>query len=289
MPPVPTTNARIPNVASARPHGILRGEALVVVIVPVEHELGSRRVEHLPEGLHPALVAVLTGAVTRVVEVREDVVARVRREVRLEPRDLGRRRAASADERAVRIEHDDVPRPEVVAVPAFPARPGGAAEVVEVRRRGRGRLVFVVPDRGPGARPVATPGRRVTVAEVGCRTVRIGDVTECGHGARDPVEQDRRGLIAGRGAVADISGGDDHGILGSRRRSRRGQQRRDDRDQQEVAGPSPMAHGGIQPPARRLSRVDSSATGRRRPGSAWSAAPTLRPRTSHRSRRRDRG
>ena len=67
------------------------------------------------------------------------------------------------------------------------------------------------------------------------------------HGARDPVEQDGCGLVPGRGAVADVPGGNDHGIVGRGSRSCRGQQRRDDPDHQEDDGPSPMAHGVIQP------------------------------------------
>jgi hypothetical protein len=53
--------------------GVLRRESLVIVIVSVHYDVRIRRVEGIPEGLHPpydvAVVAVLARAKERVVEV----------------------------------------------------------------------------------------------------------------------------------------------------------------------------------------------------------------------------
>ncbi len=49
----------------------LRGEALVVVVVPDEHEVGVRVVERLPERGVRRVASVLAGGEPRVVPVRE--------------------------------------------------------------------------------------------------------------------------------------------------------------------------------------------------------------------------
>ena len=69
-PPVPTTNWRSPR-ASSRPVRVLRREALVVVVVPDENEVGPGVVERLPERAVGAVAAVQARGVARVMPVRE--------------------------------------------------------------------------------------------------------------------------------------------------------------------------------------------------------------------------
>ena len=75
-------------VVPSRPR-VLRREALVVMVVAIQHDLGARSIEDVPERLDGRDVAVLAGCEARMMPVGEDVVARVIREVRPEPPALG--------------------------------------------------------------------------------------------------------------------------------------------------------------------------------------------------------
>src|SRR5205807_8008482 len=109
-------------------------------------------------------------AEARVVPVRQGTRLRRGGEVRSQP--LLLRRAGAHVDGAV--EHDHVPRPEVVAVIAFGGIARGRPEVAEVARGARG-LILLVAGRGSGARPVPPPRRPVTLREIGGRPV-IDDV-----------------------------------------------------------------------------------------------------------------
>ncbi len=76
---------------------VLRGEPLVVVVVAVQDQVGSRRVEQLPERADLRGRAVLAGAVERLMPVGEDVPAGVLPEVGPEPDALRRGTLAPAD------------------------------------------------------------------------------------------------------------------------------------------------------------------------------------------------
>src|SRR4029077_1785974 len=135
------------------------------------------------------------------MESREYPLLRVRGEIALEPRLLGRARGGR-DEGVVAVEHDDVPGAEVVAVVSL-ARisSDGAgvagAEVTEVTGGRSARVVVVVPrDRiGPGL--VTAPRRIVAIRVIGGRAVREGGIADRKHGPGDVVEQGSRGLIVG--------------------------------------------------------------------------------------------
>ena len=71
LPPVPTTNWRMPRARSSVAVRRLRREALVVVVVPDEDEVGVRVVERLPERRVRRVAAVRARREARVVPVRE--------------------------------------------------------------------------------------------------------------------------------------------------------------------------------------------------------------------------
>ena len=77
---------------------VLRREALVVVGVAAEHDVGVGVVEVLEDRLHERRVAVVAGVEARVVPERERARGRVRGEVGPQPR-LLRRALAAADGR----------------------------------------------------------------------------------------------------------------------------------------------------------------------------------------------
>src|SRR4029079_16745575 len=79
---------------------LLRREALVVVVMAVEHDLRTRRGEVLPERRVLGITPVAPGGEPRRVPVGERAGRGVRGEVLAEPRFLGRALAASAHELA---------------------------------------------------------------------------------------------------------------------------------------------------------------------------------------------
>ena len=100
------------------------------------------------------------------------------------------RLTAAPGRTAVRIEDDDMPGAELVGVVAAPGKP-------EVRDRGVRApcVVFVVPEGSARARAKAPP--RVTVRELGRRSLLVDGVTEHCHRAGDPRDERRRRLVAG--------------------------------------------------------------------------------------------
>src|SRR6185503_4221340 len=143
--------------------GVLRRKPLVVVIVAVDHKLGVRRVQGVPERGNPRVVPVLAGAEPRVMPDRERAVGRAGRQVVGEPFALRRRRSAAANLVAVRIEDDDVPRPEIHRVPGHALRRCRRYEVVPVAPRVGGVPVVVPGGRQEGPIADATPCRLVAI------------------------------------------------------------------------------------------------------------------------------
>ena len=101
-PPVPTTNWRMPARVVELARRVLRREALVVVRVAAEHDVGAGVVEVLQDRLHERGVAVVTGVEARVVPVRERARGRVRGEIGPQPLLLRRALAARHDGRSSR-------------------------------------------------------------------------------------------------------------------------------------------------------------------------------------------
>ena len=132
------------------------------------------RDEVVPDRRHRDRVAVLAGREARLVPVRERAHVLVRREVLTEPSLLRGAGVATADGRltrpiaAFRVEGDQMPLGDVVAVPALAERAGRDAEVVEVGRRivdVARSSVFVVARNRMGDRAQPSPAQCVRLGE----------------------------------------------------------------------------------------------------------------------------
>src|SRR5262245_13500352 len=99
---------------------VLRREALVVVVVAVDDDVGAGRNERLPERPGDRVAAVKPRREARMVPDRECAAGVACREVRGEPAALLGIGTAAANLRAVGVEHDDVPGREVIRIPGLP-------------------------------------------------------------------------------------------------------------------------------------------------------------------------
>ncbi len=114
---------------------ILRCEPLVVVVMPIQYDIGTGIIERLPERLRKGLIAVLSGAETRMVPVGEGAGGRMSGEIGTQPLLLRRARLAAAHRGALGVEYDNVPRTLVVGVVAFVRIAGSGTKVVIVASR----------------------------------------------------------------------------------------------------------------------------------------------------------
>src|SRR5437660_6438426 len=187
--------------------GRLGREALVVARVTVEHQVGAGRVQGVPQRQHRRARSPAPRVESRVMPVGHRALGRVGGEIGAEPLLLDAARA-HVD---VAVEHDHVPRAEVVAVVALGGIARSRAEIAEVAGRARGDIVFVAGG-GIGACLVPAPGRAVAVGEVAARAVHVDVVPRGEHGAGDRVE-DARGRFIGRLVAArDVARSYQHGL-----------------------------------------------------------------------------
>jgi hypothetical protein len=88
--------------------GILRGEALVLVIVSGEHDIDAMGVHDVPDLLHLIMIAVIAGAESRVVEIGDGAaIGAVHREVVDKPRllrDVAGAEASQCSRRRLEVE-----------------------------------------------------------------------------------------------------------------------------------------------------------------------------------------
>src|SRR3989454_577962 len=135
----------------------LECEALVVVLVSRQDHVRPGLVQRLPQRLRLRLAAVgRARAETGVMPIGERADLRVRGEVGTEPALLGGARAHVQ----IRVQRDDVPGAEIVAVVAYAPFPGRDTEVTEVAGRRR-RVVIVVAGNGVRALLETSPGRLI--------------------------------------------------------------------------------------------------------------------------------
>src|SRR5216117_2726704 len=198
----------LPNPSSRirRARGRLRCEALVVVLVPVEHDVGPGVVQRLPQRLRRRQAAVLRPrAEPRMVPVGDGALLGAGREVLAQPRFL--RRAGTHG--GVAVQGDEVPGAEVIAVVALPRRAGERYEIAVVARRTSG-VVVVVPRGRTSARLVAPPRRIVALRELRVRAVGVHVVAGREDRAGDVIEQRGGRLVAAPRAVGNIPCADEH-------------------------------------------------------------------------------
>src|SRR5215207_5038972 len=161
------------------PLRVLRGEALVVVLVAGEDHVGVRLIERLPQLLHPpgSGAMFLPGAEAWMVHISEGAPRLVvGSEVLLEPPRLGGTRA-TADLLAVAVEGYHVPGPELVGVVSSLGVACGLTEVLKVASGPFG-VVLVVAGDGLGAPLEPSPRRLVAFLEVRGRAPRLGPIPQ---------------------------------------------------------------------------------------------------------------
>ena len=124
--------------------GVLRSEALVVVVVAVEDERGVRGVQIIPERFRVGIPSIRAArAEERLVPVGGNASGGMSLQILLQPFFLRRADAAAARGPALAIEHHDVPRAQVVTVIAGLGIARGRAEIVEVGRRAAGMKIMI--------------------------------------------------------------------------------------------------------------------------------------------------
>src|ERR1700704_783590 len=136
----------------------LRREALVVVIVADEHDVGAGRVERAPDAIGLQAIAMDAGAEARMVPVGERATTLVRSQIGAQPLVLRTAEAAASGQlRAVRVHDDEVPPTEIPAVVTAWGLTRGGTEVIEIVGRA-GRHVLVVARCGVDDRLHPAPG-----------------------------------------------------------------------------------------------------------------------------------
>jgi hypothetical protein len=207
--------------------GVLRSEALVVVIVAGEDERGVRGVQIVPERFRVGIPSIRAArAEERLVPVGQRASGGMRLQILLQPFFLWRADAAAAGGLALAVEHHDVPRAQVVAVRAGLGIARGGAEIIEVGRRAAGMEIMIAGGRAR-ARFVTAPCGPVAILEFLRGAVGIDVVANGEHRAGNFVEEFCSGFCAGKiGAVGDVARADEHRIARARgRRLRRGRPR----------------------------------------------------------------
>jgi hypothetical protein len=203
--------------------GVLRSEALVVVVVPGQDQRGVRGIQIVPERFRVGIPSVRpAGAEERLVPVGQRASGGMRLQILLQPFFLRRAGAAAAGGPALGVEHHDVPRAQVVAVRAGLGIARGGAEIIEVGRSVAG-IEIMIAGRWVRARFVTAPCRPVAILEFLRAAVGIDVVAYGEHRAGNFVEQLGSGFCAGKiAAVGDVARADEHGVARARCRRRRG-------------------------------------------------------------------
>src|SRR5215218_5817807 len=183
---------------------VLRREPLVDMVVAVQNHIRTHGVQVTPEDIVGAVAAVLAAREPRVMPKRECASSRMRSKIGLQPLLLSRPGPTASHLRAIRVQRDDVPGPDVEAVIALPTRAGGRPEVVEIPARAtRGIEVLVISDSWTDERLRATPGRVEHLQVLRERVVVVLVVAECQNAGQPGVEEEvrRLRLVAARRAL----------------------------------------------------------------------------------------
>src|SRR5438132_9928599 len=141
---------------------MLRREALVVVLVGGDDDLGAGLVEVVPERCGVAPTPLDPGREHRIVPVREHALRGIRGQLGTQPGLLGRARTTTADGRALGVERNDVPPADVETVVTHSETPGGGTKVSEVPSCVPRRVTV----RPTGSDVVAVAGARMRDREV---------------------------------------------------------------------------------------------------------------------------
>src|SRR5882762_551353 len=218
----PAAHNKFPNAAVLveLPVRILRRETLVVVIVSVDDHVRPGFVERVPKRLHHGIVPVLPArAEQRLMPVSQRALRRRRSQILLQPLSLRRAGIAPAHLIAFAVDDNDVPRPKIVAVVALLRIARRLAKIARVPGCPIA-VIFVIPNRRPGAILKSAPGRPIAIGELVVGTVRIREVTHGKYHSRNLVDELRRSLSPFQlPARRNISGAYENGVRSGGRRS----------------------------------------------------------------------
>jgi hypothetical protein len=187
----------------------LRGEALVIVVMAADHDIGVGVVERLEKRPNSEVVAVgAAGAEERLVSVGERAGDRMRGEIGTQPFFLGRTGFVAPDVLALAVEHDNVPRSKFVAVVTNLRVTCSGAKIIEVWGGASGTK-FVVAGRRTRSGFHAPPGF-VVAEEILFRAVGISEIADSHYSAVDLDEQFCGGFRTVKIlAIGDVSSADE--------------------------------------------------------------------------------
>jgi hypothetical protein len=156
------------------------------------------------------------GTEERLVPIGQGASDRVSGEIGAKPFFLGRTRFAAAYVFAFAVEHDDVPRTELVAVVAKLRISHGSTEVIKIRGRAGG-VKFMIAGRGTRTRFYAAPGL-VVAFEIFLAAIGISEVPRSEDRTGSFLEQLGGGFCAGEiPAIGDVARTDEDGGFFGRR------------------------------------------------------------------------
>src|SRR6266536_5141299 len=111
---------------------VLWGETFVIMLVSVEHYVGMGSKQVPPEGAVGRFVAMLAGAESRLMPVRECARGRMLPQICREPPLLRGSAETAANEGAISVQRDQMPGSQVEAVVAAGRHACGRAKIVVV-------------------------------------------------------------------------------------------------------------------------------------------------------------
>src|SRR6266436_659434 len=162
---------------------VLWREPLVGMFMPRQNKVGVRRVKVFPELLQfrmPRVALEESAAEQRMVTIGEYASVGVLREVLLQPGVLRRACVAApqAPGAAIRIQHDDVPNAQIIAVVALTRRPGLRTPIAEIARCRRFHILVVSESR---LYPVfeASPGWVIAIPEIFRTSFFVSQIARC--------------------------------------------------------------------------------------------------------------
>jgi hypothetical protein len=122
---------------------VLQSKTFIVMIVTAQHDLSPGSVQIPPKGIVTGVTSMFAGGEARVVPVRQRTHAGVSRQIGLQPLFLRRTGSTTTDLTTVRIEGNQVPGADIIAIVAFGPVAGRRTEVIIVTARA-GCQIFVV-------------------------------------------------------------------------------------------------------------------------------------------------
>src|SRR5262249_38803267 len=156
------------------------------MVVAVQDNVSSRRVQIIPERPHLRSIAVLIpGAEERHMPKRKNALGGIVLQIIAQPHFFARAFVATACVYALAVEGDDVPGAEIEAVVEATGTASRLAEIFQISCRSRS-VILVIPWRRPRACLVPAPGL-VIAAKVAVAAIGISQVPDRQNGSRNRV------------------------------------------------------------------------------------------------------